>query len=339
MVAMSSTAVAVGVPRALLYYEFGPAWEEFLTILGAVPVTSGATTRAKIERGICAALDEACLPVKVAYGHCLDLADEVEHLFVPRVVSVEPKAYSCPKLLGLPNMIRLAVPHRVKVLSPLIDLSTGSGGSLLEAARQVAAITGAPSASWRRAARCLTHGTCLARRTVPGQGGAGVGRDGTKVPRSKVPAGGTGAAGDGRARVGLIGHSYNLMDDGLNLSLRDKLGRLGLSLVTPEDYAPGETAAAAGRLLSKPLFWTLGRRLAGAAALMSDDPGIEGLVALASFGCGPDSMVLELVERLTRRLRPDLPFMLLTLDEHTGEAGLLTRLEAFADLVVRRRSG
>jgi predicted nucleotide-binding protein (sugar kinase/HSP70/actin superfamily) len=129
------------------------------------------------------------------------------------------------------------------------------------------------------------------------------------------------------------------MDDGLNLSLRDKLGALGLGLATPEDYAPAETESGAQRFLSKPLFWTLGRRLAGAAALMSGDPGIQGIVAVASFGCGPDSMVLELVERLTRRIRPDLPFMLLTLDEHTGEAGLRTRLEAFADLVVRRRAG
>lgn len=359
MKGMSRPPVAVGVPRALLYHEFGPVWEEFLAVLGATAVTSGPTTRAKIERGLSAALDEVCLPVKVAYGHCLDLADRVEHVFIPRVVSVEPKAYSCPKLLGLPDLIRLALPQRVKVLSPLIDLSNGSPRSLVKAARQVAALTGAPRAQARRAAEVLASGTyyagrgawCGARRRRTGETGhiRTSARAAGEVPLALGAAAAPGAtpipgaaAADsthGRPRIGLIGHSYNLMDDGLNLSLRDKLRSLGLSLVTAEDYTTAETDAGAQALLPKPLFWTLGRKLAGAATLMSREPAVEGMVAVASFGCGPDSMVLELVERLIRRSRADLPFMLLTLDEHTGEAGLKTRLEAFSDLVIRRRAG
>ncbi|MDP2871343.1 MAG: acyl-CoA dehydratase activase-related protein, partial [Bacillota bacterium] len=155
-----SNQVAIGLPRALLYYEYGAAWEEFLRILGAVPLLSGPTTRAKIEAGLCEALDEACLPVKVAYGHCLHLAEQVDRIFVPRVVSTEPRAYSCPKLLGLPDMIRLAVPGPVSILSPLIDLSRGRAGSLQRAAEQVGAVTGAGRAAIGRAARALAWGTC-----------------------------------------------------------------------------------------------------------------------------------------------------------------------------------
>jgi len=49
----------VGLPCALLYFEFGGAWRSFLETLGAAPVLSGPTTRAQIERGLAAALDEA----------------------------------------------------------------------------------------------------------------------------------------------------------------------------------------------------------------------------------------------------------------------------------------
>ncbi|MGC8843040.1 MAG: acyl-CoA dehydratase activase-related protein, partial [bacterium] len=33
----------------------------------------------------------------------------------------------------------------------------------------------------------------------------------------------------------------------------------------------------------------------------------------------------------------NFPVMVVTLDEHTGEAGLLTRLEAFVDMLRRRK--
>ena len=66
------------------------------------------------------------------------------------------------------------------------------------------------------------------------------------------------------------------------------------------------------------------------------DPGIDGIIHLISFGCGPDSLVGELVERRAQRGR-GFPFLLLTLDEHSGEAGLTTRLEAFVDTLEWRQ--
>lgn len=60
---------------------------------------------------------------------------------------------------------------------------------------------------------------------------------------------------------------------------------------------------------------------------------IDGIIYLACFGCGPDSMIGEMAERYTT----GKPFMLLTIDEHSGEAGMMTRLEAFCDMLRRRR--
>ena len=51
------------------------------------------------------------------------------------------------------------------------------------------------------------------------------------------------------------------------------------------------------------------------------------MIAVAAFACGPDAVLLESVEKLCRRR--DRPFLKLILDEHTGEAGLVTRFEAF----------
>ena len=46
-------------------------------------------------------------------------------------------------------------------------------------------------------------------------------------------------------------------------------------------------------------------------------------------------MVQEMLARIAREQHK--PYMVITLDEHSGEAGLITRLEAFLDMVERRK--
>ena len=66
------------------------------------------------------------------------------------------------------------------------------------------------------------------------------------------------------------------------------------------------------------------------------ESGVDGVIAVVAFGCGPDSVMLDVLQRHARR-QTGKPFMVLTLDEHTAEAGLLTRLEAFVDMLERRK--
>ncbi|MDD2620621.1 MAG: hypothetical protein PHC92_08145, partial [Syntrophomonadaceae bacterium] len=67
---------------------------------------------------------------------------------------------------------------------------------------------------------------------------------------------------------------------------------------------------------------------------MAKRDDVDGIIYMACFGCGPDSMIGEIIERKLR----NKPFMMITIDEHTGENGLVTRLEAFCDMLRRRRS-
>ena len=71
--------------------------------------------------------------------------------------------------------------------------------------------------------------------------------------------------------------------------------------------------------------------MAGSELYFDQDEHIDGIVYLACFGCGPDSLIGEIIER-----RMNKPFIMLTVDEHTGETGLLTRLEAFVDMIERQ---
>ena len=62
---------------------------------------------------------------------------------------------------------------------------------------------------------------------------------------------------------------------------------------------------------------------------------VDGLISVSTFGCAPDSVMLGVLAQAAQRA--GRPYMPLVLDEHSGQAGLITRLEAFADMLLRRK--
>ena len=86
----------LGIPRALLYYDHAPLWSTLLEGLGFELVISPPTNKAILDLGVNRAPDEACLPVKICYGHLAALEEKVDALFLPRMVSERPKTFFCP---------------------------------------------------------------------------------------------------------------------------------------------------------------------------------------------------------------------------------------------------
>jgi predicted nucleotide-binding protein (sugar kinase/HSP70/actin superfamily) len=70
---------------------------------------------------------------------------------------------------------------------------------------------------------------------------------------------------------------------------------------------------------------------------MARKRSIQGIIFMTCFACGPDALVGELIRQ--QACQQNIPCMQLSLDEHTAEAGLITRLEAFTDMVKRRQDG
>ena len=66
--------IRVGIPRALLYYRYYPAWKTFFNALQAEVVLSPETNKEILDAGVRLAV-EACLPVKIYLGHLACLRD------------------------------------------------------------------------------------------------------------------------------------------------------------------------------------------------------------------------------------------------------------------------
>lgn len=298
----------VGIPRALLYYNFYPQWVAFFQRLGVETVVSGKTTKGLLEKGLRATVDEACLPVKLAVGHVIALKDEVDYLFLPRLVSIARREYVCPKFLGFPDMVR----HTIPDLPPLIDHNWD--------------LYKKNSSSWQffyGVGNIFTRHSGLIKKAYLA---------GVEAMERHLKAR---VSGDRVTKSGLViavlGHPYNLYDEYISMNLLDRLREQGVTVLTADDL-PAELVCRAAMQLPKKLFWTLNQRMIGAAYHYLEHPRVHGLIHVASFGCGPDSMTGELIERFVRGASSK-PLLNLTLDEHTGEAGIITRLEAFLDMV------
>jgi predicted nucleotide-binding protein (sugar kinase/HSP70/actin superfamily) len=77
-------------------------------------------------------------------------------------------------------------------------------------------------------------------------------------------------------------------------------------------------------------YWGYEEEVIGAGGyhLQSD---VSGIISVIAFGCGPDSVMIEMLQRYARQASK--PFMNLVIDEHTAEGGLATRVEAFVDMI------
>lgn len=305
----------VGVPRALSFYRFHPAWTAFFERLGVELVVSPPTNRATLEAGLPYAVSETCLPVKLFFGHVRALVGQVDYILVPSIRRLASGSTNCARQIGLPDLLRATMSDLPPLIAPDIDLTGG-----LPALMSLVLELGAP----------FTHNPLALREAVTAAWDAHgrtqqAMREGRLSPaefdrsRGNPPLWPT----DG-IPVGVVGHPYNLYDSFVNHQLLSRLARLGVSPLTPERLGPEPTGG----------YWTFEHELVGAAQ-RALERGARGIIVVTAFGCGPDAVLVEEVQRLGQEA--GIPVLRLVLDEHSGEAGLVTRLEAFVDMLRWRR--
>jgi hypothetical protein len=129
------------------------------------------------------------------------------------------------------------------------------------------------------------------------------------------------------------------MDPGANLNVHKKLIDLGISAI-PLDMLPLDKVEHDDDLTD--MYWGYGQKILRAGKIIRSHPNLFA-VYITNFGCGPDSFITHFFKKIME----GKPFLQLEIDEHSGDAGIITRLEAFLDSikkatltpVVRRNNG
>jgi len=126
----SGTRPAVGIPRALLVYDYAPLIIGFLNALDARVVLSSQTNNAIMEQAIELSYTDSCFPMKLLHGHAAMLKD-VDYILSPCAIRLGRKdgdasqKYSCPLVQASPFIIRNVLGFGERLLIPIIDFSRG----------------------------------------------------------------------------------------------------------------------------------------------------------------------------------------------------------------------
>lgn len=322
----------VGIPRALLYYYYIPFWRTFFESLGIEVVASDATNKGILNQGVSESVSEICVPIKIFVGHVKSLLKKnVDYIFVPRMVSTYPGEYFCPKFMGLPDLLRhsvkgmegkmLTVPISTnsddisdyKLYLPMKEILNVSEAKIKEAAERAGEY-------WREFRKVNKLGYTIT--------------EADEIVKSKQRYKSVPKSNDRNIRLGLMGYVYNIYDPFVNMNIIEKLNELNVEFVTFDMMDENELKKNIEHL-KKPLFWTFSNKVLGAGYSLFHDRSVDGIIHITAFGCGPDSFLGKLFEYQSNDT--GIPFMTVRIDEHTGENHLQTRVEAFIDMLKRKK--
>ena len=314
---MQTVKGSIGIPMALINWQLLPLFGRFFKSLGFEVVLSEPTSKRTIRRGVEIVTAQMCFPVKVAYGHIAELAEsEVDYIFLPSIVSMpsdisgsEVSQY-CPYVQSLPYQVMTVFadkPAGAKFLNCVVRI--GDGKRLLK--KSFAELGKKLGVSRPAIYAAMNEGLAAQAKFE-----RVLKQKGTEI-LSEIE--------QGQKLFVLVSRPYNGCDEGLNLRLTAKLSDLGAKVI-PMDMLDLGDVELSDEVLASGVYWTYGQKILKAAEVIKKDSRLFAIY-LSNFGCGPDSFLLTFFKDL---MSPK-PCLQLELDEHSADAGVITRLEAFLE--------
>jgi len=300
MVAEKGSKLQIGVPRSILHYEFGETLVQFLTLLGVNVVLSPPTNQEIFQAGKRVVIDELCFPIKIFAGHVAYLTNrDVDKILVPVIVGHENnRMFPCHPRSRLADIVcALGICKADRLLTPAFRFNRD--GLTLGGFRELAHLLAFSEDECDRAFKAISSCAPNESHTI-------------------VTSGNT-------LTIGIVGRPYVVQDKWANNHVIQRLEAVGCQVVTEDDakpigYAPEETG----------LHFALAARTVTLTRMWDSTSEIDGIVFLLPFNCGPDGDIARYLNRMIKT-----PMLTLVLDELQSSAGLITRIEAFVDLLNR----
>ena len=307
----------IGIPRALMvFYQQFPFWRTFFEQLGFTIVISKESDKELVTSSLETITTETCLPVELMHGHVIDLIEKgVDYIFLPFIVNSKfregNKTFNCncPWIQTYPFMVRAALKGKIdesKLLIPTLHFRFFERALVKEMTSYFNEKFGIDKNEIRKAIyKADEVQTSFEKRLVE------YGKDVlNNIPENCRP-------------VILLGRPYNSADSHQNLGLIEKLISQNVMPIPLDmlDLSPYNIFVN-----YRNMYWPNGQQIIAAAQLVAKTEGLYA-VYLSNFRCGPDSFIWHYV---TEELKGK-PFLHLEVDEHSADAGMVTRIEAFLD--------
>jgi predicted CoA-substrate-specific enzyme activase len=303
----------IGMQRALYGLQTGILWSHFFDRLGFRLVLTPPTNLHLSKAGIETMVAETCYPVKVSHGHIKELIGKTRYLFLPHIINMptpepEETGFFCPMVQGNSYMVRMALGIEPKrVLSPVIHLKYDVDTLALEVSEQIGHLLGVGRKNIKEA---LSYALERERQFF-----RELRLKGMEILTNMNPD---------EPIVVVTGRPYNLYDERLNLRLGQNMAKIGVNAL-PMDFLDVSKIDLSD---FPSMYWGLGARILRTAKFIKESKNYFGL-HVTNFGCGADSFI----EHFYKYIMGDKAYLILELDEHSAVAGVMTRLEAYKNVI------
>ncbi len=305
----------IGIPRIFFFNDFLPFWSTLLWELGFEVELSSNTNRQIINKGIENILSESCLPHKIAHGHIKDLMNKnVDVIFLPSFINFNPdsksmRSFACPYAQTMPYIADIAF-GKIQFLKPIINFERGREYLIKQIYHSLKPF----HISKSDIRHAFTKAEEMQKKFT-----VAVKKRGVEILENLS-----------ERTIVIVGRSYNAFDSGMNLEIPKKLAALGVFSI-PMDYLSLEIVDISSKWTN--MYWRSGQNILSAAEIIRDNPKLFAIY-IGNFSCGPDSFI----QRFFEQSMANKPFLLIEIDEHSADAGVITRCEAFLDSISSREN-
>jgi predicted CoA-substrate-specific enzyme activase len=303
----------VGMQRALYGHQNSILWAHFFDQLGFRLVLTPPTNTHISKVGIETMTAETCYPVKVSHGHVKELIGKTRYLFLPSIISMptpesSETGFYCPMVQGNTYMVRMALDmDQASVISPVVHLKYDPDTLAVELSEQIKSGLHVTKNEIKKAIYFAIEKNDQFIREMYERGEQILKKQDPEVPV-----------------VIVTGRPYNLYDERLNLRLGRNMAKIGV-ITLPMDFIDVSRVDLSD---FPSMYWGLGAQVLRTAKFIRAYPNYFGL-HLTNFSCGADSFI----EHFYSFIMGDKAYLILELDEHSAVAGVMTRLEAYKNVV------
>jgi predicted nucleotide-binding protein (sugar kinase/HSP70/actin superfamily) len=152
-------------------------------------------------------------------------------------------------------------------------------------------------------------------------------------------------------KIAIVGEIYTILEQYSNLFTEKKLGEMGVEvhkLMTTSEFIKKhleflpfiKSQDKKIKRFARPYFdYNIGGHglETVGTTLLYHKKKFDGIIHIFPFGCMPEIVAKGILEEIERDKK--IPILTLIFDEMTGEAGYITRMEAFIDLIKSRKVG
>lgn len=328
---MSTKKKKIGIPRVLFYYYYYPFCKCFFEELGFDVVVSPKTNRDILQKGLDQSSNELCIPIKLLYGHVLALKDKVDYIFLPYMISTHEGSYLCPKLIGSPDIIKANI-DGLNLVSIDVDMNRFYS-SLLSSVKELTMKLGINPLriypAYVKSVRIQKEFNYYIKKGIFFDDALRLIQQ-SKTEKTRFLK--RYSNEKYKLTIAIIGHPYVFYNDYLSVNLFKKLKDKNVRIVTSEAI-PDELVLKLLKKINIVTHWNLGNHVVAGTLYYSRKKEIDGIIYITPFGCSSDSLIREYAEACKGKK----PYMVITVDEHSGDAGVVTRIEAFLDMIERKK--